>query len=78
MKKTAPQEQGAAESGAKCWNGEPGPIGVIDPNYQFKTEPLSPEDLAELLGEMQVSIRQVLPPEIADEWCSEGEWHPKY
>ena len=61
MKKTAPHEQGAAEIGVKCWKGEPGPKGVIDTNYRFKTEPLSSEDLAELLREMQESMRQALP-----------------
>ena len=36
-----------------CDKGDPGPKGMIDPNYQFKTDPLSPEYLAELLQEMQ-------------------------
>lgn len=40
-----------------CWKGDPGPegVGMIDPNYQLNTDPLSPEDLAALLQEMQAS-----------------------
>ena len=78
MKKTAPQEQGAEENGVNCWKGEPGQIGVADPDYQFKTEPLSPEDLAELLEGMQESMRLVLPPMLAGESCQREELPPKH
>lgn len=78
MKKTAPQEQGAEENGVNCWKGEPGQIGVADPDYQFKTEPLSPEDLAELLEGMQESMRLVPHPLLAGESYQGEELLPKH
>lgn len=54
--KTAPQIQGA--EGVKCWKGEPGPEGVIEEGYKFKTDFGSDEDRAALVAGIQESMRR--------------------